>query len=88
MWRSRPFRSVSLRESGDVIGLVEVGKHSVQTRPKWFGLQRSALSTTCRAHQLGSENYWEGWPSFDDNYGVLHPWQQEFLKIVTRLEAN
>ena len=37
---------------------------------------------------LGSENYWDGWPSFDDNYGVLRPWQQEFLKIVTRLEAN
>ena len=37
---------------------------------------------------LGSENFWDGWPSFDDNYGVLHPWQQEFLKIITSLEAK
>ena len=37
---------------------------------------------------LGNENYWEGWPSFDDNYGVLHPWQQEFLKITTGLKSK
>lgn len=37
---------------------------------------------------VGNEEYWTGWPTADNNYGVLHPWQQEFLKVVTNLRAT
>jgi hypothetical protein len=30
--------------------------------------------------------YWSGWPSKDDVYGFPHPWQQEFMKTILRLE--
>jgi peptide/nickel transport system substrate-binding protein len=30
---------------------------------------------------------WTGWPSKEDPYGFPHPWQQEFLKTLLRLEA-
>jgi peptide/nickel transport system substrate-binding protein len=37
---------------------------------------------------MGNEEYWTGWPTKDNNYGFLHPWQQEFMKTIVNLKAT
>jgi peptide/nickel transport system substrate-binding protein len=32
--------------------------------------------------------YWTGWPSKDDVYGFPHPWQQEFMKTIVKLQPT
>ena len=54
----------------------------------WFEELPDIYISQLIVRSLGNTEYWEGWTSKEDNYGVLHPWQQEFLKITTRLEAN
>lgn len=54
----------------------------------WFEELPDIYVSQLIIRHLGNEQFWTGWPSFDNNYGVLHPWQQEFLKIVTNLKAT
>ncbi len=54
----------------------------------WFEELPDVYVSQLIIRHLGNTQYWEGWPSKDDNYGVLHPWQQEFLKITTRLKST
>lgn len=54
----------------------------------WFEELPDIYISQLIIRHLGNEHYWSGWTSKDDNYGVLHPWQQEFLKIVVNLKAK
>ncbi len=52
----------------------------------WFNDLPDIYISQLIIRHLGNETYWTGWPSMDDNYGFLHPWQQEFLKAIINLK--
>lgn len=54
----------------------------------WFDDMPDVYIAQLIIRHLGNEEYWTGWPTDRNNYGQLHPWQQEFLKTTTRLKAT
>ncbi len=51
----------------------------------WFSELPDVYISQLIIRHLGNNTYWTGWPSIDDNYGFLHPWQQEFMKTIINL---
>ena len=54
----------------------------------WFEELPDIYISQLIIRHLGNEEYWTGWSSKDDNYGFLHPWQQEFLKTMFNLKPT
>jgi hypothetical protein len=54
----------------------------------WFEEMPDIYISQLIIRHLGNEEYWTGWSLKDDNYGFLHPWQQEFLKTMFNLEPT
>jgi peptide/nickel transport system substrate-binding protein len=51
----------------------------------WFREMPDIYFAQLIIRHLGNETYWKNWPTKDNNYGFLHPWQQEFLKTVVNV---
>ena len=54
----------------------------------WFDELPDIYISQLIIRHLGNEEYWTGWSSKDDNYGFLHPLQQEFLKTMFNLKPT
>lgn len=58
----------------------------VQAMDIWFRDMPDIYVSQLIIRHMGNETYWTGWPTKENNYGFLHPWQQEFLKTVINLK--
>ncbi len=58
----------------------------VQAMDVWFRDMPDIYVSQLIIRHMGNETYWTGWPTKENNYGFLHPWQQEFLKTVINLK--
>lgn len=59
----------------------------------WFDQLPDIYVSELIIRHMGNQHYWTGWPHGPDytaatNYAFLHPWQQNFMKVILRVQPS
>lgn len=54
----------------------------------WFEELPDIYISQLIIRHMGNGHYWSNWTGKNNNYGFLHPWQQEFMKTMVNLKAT